>query len=281
MSDYKTVLVHADASRHAPARIELAARLAMAHEAHLTGAAMNGLPRFLYEGTELQVALQIAGEQMAVLERQAHDALDGFDAQCACLGVPAYERRQLNDDPEGGLILQARYADLLVVGQPDPDETRFTTLGDLPAYVTLNCARPVLVVPYAAAGMAYPPRAALVAWDGSPPATRAITAALPMLRRAGQVTLAIFNPGQRWGLHGEEPGADMALYLARHGVQVDVHTRDGVEDEGNALLSLAADLGASLLVMGAYGHSRFRELVLGGVTATVLSSMTIPVLLAH
>lgn len=93
----------------------------------------------------------------------------------------------------------------------------------------------------------------------------------------------VFNAQRQYGVHGELPGADIALLLARHGVNVDVlrqETPTGL-DVGNALLSLAADLGIDLLVMGAYGHMRWREVLLGGVTHTILKSMTVPVLMSH
>jgi len=140
----------------------------------------------------------------------------------------------------------------------------------------------VLVVPYAGK-FERVDRHALVAWDGSRAAIRAVTDAVPLLRRSGKVTLAIFNPDSHGSAHGEQPGADMALYLARHGVNVEVlvqKTPDGL-DVGNALLSLASDLGVDLMVMGAYGHMRWRELVLGGVTRTIMRTMTVPVLMAH
>ncbi|MYM76298.1 universal stress protein, partial [Duganella sp. FT134W] len=109
------------------------------------------------------------------------------------------------------------------------------------------------------------------------------TDALPLLRASARVTLAVYQRRRHNGAHGVQPGADIALYLARHGVKVEVqqNTAGPNEDVGNALLSLAADSGADLLVMGAYGHQRWRELVLGGVTRRVLQSMTLPVLMAH
>jgi nucleotide-binding universal stress UspA family protein len=91
----------------------------------------------------------------------------------------------------------------------------------------------------------------------------------------------VFNPGERPDTHGEQPGADMALYLSRQGVSVEVMVRETTTEAGDALLSLCADEGADLLVMGAYGHSRFRELLLGGATRQILDSMIVPVLMAH
>jgi nucleotide-binding universal stress UspA family protein len=112
-------------------------------------------------------------------------------------------------------------------------------------------------------------------------AIRAIEGALPLLQHAESVKLALINPDQLPELHGEEPGADMALYLARQGVQVDVIVERTRSTAGDALMSLARTSGAGLLVAGAYGHSRYREWVLGGVTRELLERSPLPLLLAH
>ena len=94
--------------------------------------------------------------------------------------------------------------------------------------------------------------------------------------------MVTFHPREGRDAHGELPGADIALCLARHGVQVDVQRLEGSDiDVGNALLSHAADRDNDLLIMGCYGHSRLREWVLGGATRTILHSMTVPVIMAH
>ena len=123
----------------------------------------------------------------------------------------------------------------------------------------------------------------VIAWDGSLEASRAVSGAIPLLRQADLVQVAVFDPEIGPAAHGEEPGADIALYLARHGVKVDVERqRTGNEiDIGNAILSHVADFGADLLVMGGYGHARVREILMGGVSRTILRSMTIPVLMSH
>ena len=122
----------------------------------------------------------------------------------------------------------------------------------------------------------------MVAWDASRLATRAVNDALPILRKASKVHLLAINPeGGREG-HGDVPGADIGLHLARHGVKAEassIHAED--LEAGDALLSRAADFGADLIVMGAYGHSRWRELVLGGVTRHLLNHMTAPVFMSH
>jgi nucleotide-binding universal stress UspA family protein len=169
-----------------------------------------------------------------------------------------------------------------VIGQNDPNESLPGVRADFPEYVVMNSGRPVLIIPYAGR-FHNVGRRVLIAWDASVEATRAITTAIPLLKRADHVELAVFNPTVGLEAHGERPGADIALYLARHGVKVEVSeekTAAGM-DVGNALLSHAADIGADLMVMGGYGHSRFREVLLGGVTDTVLKSMTVPTLMAH
>jgi nucleotide-binding universal stress UspA family protein len=121
-----------------------------------------------------------------------------------------------------------------------------------------------------------------VAWDASREATRAVNDAIPLLASATTVTVLSVDPAIGRTEHGDVPGADIALHLARHGVNVRVEqTVSGGIGIGDLLLSRASDLGADLLVMGAYGHSRLRELVLGGATRTMLKSMTLPVFMSH
>lgn len=110
---------------------------------------------------------------------------------------------------------------------------------------------------------------------------KAVHSALPLLRRAKIVEVTVFNPNRPSDAHGEQPGADIASYLARHDIKVDVMQETTESDIGDALLSLAASLNSDLLVMGCYGYSRFREVLLGGVTRTMLKSMSIPVFMSH
>lgn len=277
---YKTILVHADLSRHAAARIKIAARIAVAENAHLIGAAMTGISRFIYQDSAMDLSRTIVASHIDSLNERANQALEQFDAIAKQMDVASYEKRLVNDEPQGGLSLQARYCDLVVVSQTDPDEPVSNVIADLPQYVMLNCARPVLIVPYAGQ-FDHVGDDALIAWDGGMEATRAVTNAIPMLKRAKNVTVALFNPSEQSGVHGEQPGADIALYLARHNIKIEVVEQRTAIDVGNALLSLAADLRSDLIVMGGYGHTRFRELLLGGVTMTVLKTMTAPVLMSH
>lgn len=274
---YKTIVVHVDPSRHAEARMRHAARLAASFDSHLVGSAFSGVSR--YAGRDVPIELAImAPHEMDEIARRNEAALVRFDAIAASEGVRSVERRLMEDDPAGGLALQARYADLVVVSQTDLDEPASTYLiGGLPEQVVLDGGRPVLIIPYAGQ-FARIGAKVLVAWDGGMEATHAVFNALPLLRGAALVSVVVYQPG---AAAGREPGADLALYLARHGVRCAVHSTGTPIRAGEDLLSLAADLQVDLMVMGGYGHSRFREIMLGGVTETILASMTTPVLMSH
>lgn len=277
---YKTILVHVDHSKHAASRIRIAADMAVRENAHLIGAAMTGISRYLYEENAIDLNRTVLANHVDALNQRAEEALAQFEKIAAQVGVQSVEKRLVKDDDQGGLTLQARYCDLVVLSQTDPDEPSTRAISDLPEYVVLNSGRPVLIVPYAGAFKTIGEQV-LVAWDGRMEANRAVANAIPLLRRAKNVVIALFNPaGDADGLGGE-PGADVALFLARHDVKVEVMPQATPIDVGDALLSLVADLGSDLIVMGGYGHTRFREVLLGGVTRTVLATMTAPVLMSH
>ncbi|WP_426338575.1 universal stress protein [Pseudoduganella sp. S-14] len=276
---YRTIVVHADRAANAEARIALAAAIAAREEAHLVGAAMTGMPRSMLAGRSYEGSGVFLADYLRRAEERVQLALEQFKSQADRLGVQSFEARSSNGDEYAGLCMQARYADLVVLGQAAAaDDNQDSLLPDLPDYVLLNCGRPVLLVPRAGRFPTIGMRV-MVAWNGSVEAAKAVTAALPLLRGAEQVTLAVL--GNSADTLGESPGADIALYLARHGVNVEVLRRPEPADPGAAILSLAADFNVDLLVMGAYGHSRFREMMLGGATRTILATATLPVLMAH
>lgn len=276
---YKTILVHVDESAHASERVKIAAAVAMTERAHLIGTAVTGASRYLLQTrmpAELDPNLQ---SHLAFLRDRAMRGLADFESAVRVLGLPSFEKHLVDDEAGGGICLQARYADFVVIGQNDPGETSPVVMPDFPQYVVLHCGRPVLVVPYAGRFDNIGKRV-LIAWDASMEASRAITDAVPLLKRAHTVDVVTFNPGAQQQLQSARPGADIAQYLARHDVKVEVLRRRTEQEIGDALLALVEELGADLLVMGAYGHTRFREIVLGRVTETVLASMPVPVLMS-
>lgn len=290
---YRTVLVHVDLAPQAAARIHLACAAARLAGAHLIGAAMAGLERFRDAdpgaGPEHSV-LRLQAEQ---LHHRAEQALAQFSALVDTAGVPSFERRLIDDDEQGGLIRLAPFCDLVVLSQSDPDAAPPGASAHLPTWVVAQAARPVLVAPFAvprassasstsSASAAPPARLdghALVAWNGSIQAARALRDALPLLARAQKVTLAQIGVQQAFAFSGQ--AGDLLAWLGRHGVRAVPLERIGGADDGAALVSLAIEQQADLIVMGAYGRSPWRERMLGGVTRSVLRSMTVPVLMSH
>ncbi|MFY9316544.1 MAG: universal stress protein [Burkholderiales bacterium] len=278
MKDYKTLLVHYDAGRTAPRRLETAIQVATMSEAHvicLYALDAYPVPSQAFEAKELIVQTQarIRAEQLAA-------ARAGYEECLRRTGYAKCEWRESSRDALAAVSLQARYADLVVIGQQN-DEWPSGVSKELERALPLAAGRPVLVVPYAFEERALCQRV-MVAWDASREAAIAVRDALPLLSRASQVHIVTVDARATAVGHGEEPGADIGLYLARHGVKVTVSRQDSAGvDAGNVLLSRAADLQSDLIVSGAWGHSRLQEFVLGGVTRTLLASMTVPVFMSH
>lgn len=278
---YRTILVHCDASRAAHARIELAANLAERHQARLVGlhARPYYVPPFYDVGG--YVLDQLMTEYAGAL-RESED-ISGRTFAAATKGKAiSTEWRSANGPAEEILALHARYADLTVVGQHEPDTlSKLPISSSLPEHVALATGRGVLVVPFI--GVHQPVgRDIILCWNASREAARAALEALPVLKAASNVTVLVVEPMASPSGHGSEPGADVAIWLSRHGVKVTVQRDIGPDaDVGKVILSRVVDHGSDLVVMGIYGHSRLREVIVGGTSRTMLSDMTVPVLMAH
>lgn len=276
---FKTILVHVDLSAHAPARICHAASLAQEHGARLVGAAMFGVSRTIFPCGYVSEPGTRCASYFDPLAHNARRALSHFGRIAREMQVE-HEARFVCDQADDGLVRAARFADLVVLSQDDPDESLADRAVHLPEYVILNTARPVLVVPRNDP----PPRRGghvLLAWDGGKEASAAMAAALPLLRRAGGVSVAVLTgaSGAETEYRAQEP--DILHYLEGHGIQAHVLVRPSGADTGRDLLAMADELHCDALVMGCYGHARLRELCFGGVTRTALADARIPVLLAH
>lgn len=278
---YKTILVHVDDAANVAARVEIAATIAIAQEAHLIGATLTGISRFIEEAVVANSYNPAITPYLDTLRQRAALRLDEFDEQVRHIGVHSFERQLIDDDASGGINLAARHSDLVVVGQSDPDRPALALETDLPKYVAMTSGTPVLVIPFAgkfpSVGMHV-----MIAWNGSREASRAVQDAMPLLRVAQQVDVIIFNPTERSDLHSGAPHTEIIEYLRRHGVEAKRRVETVKPGKlGATLLSLATASPADLLVMGCYGHTRFREMLLGGVTRVVLASMSIPVFMSH
>jgi nucleotide-binding universal stress UspA family protein len=174
---------------------------------------------------------------------------------------------------------QARYADVAVIGLGEAGSLPLE-VHDPVAKVLSGSGRPLLVVPQGCEPAAFD--RVVIAWQPGASATRAVHDALPLLARARAIHVLCVDPARGESAHGDEPGADIARHLARHDLAVTVHVESGGGDEpGEMLLRRCRELGARLLVMGGYGHSRFREWALGGTTRHILRNATLPVFMAH
>jgi nucleotide-binding universal stress UspA family protein len=277
---YKTILVQVDDSKNLDSRIAIAADIAAAENAHMIGIALTGVSRFLSEISSIATDNAIIEPHLKALRQRAADALKKFETIARQMGVASFEERLVDDEITGGISLQARCSDLTVLGQPDPGDAGSTVNPSFPESVVMNSGVPALMIPFVSTSRKIGD-SALVAWNGSVEATRAVHYAVPLLQRTKTVKVAIFNPSSLPNLLGDQPGTHIARYLARHNIKADVLTPTTDGNVGDALLALAASLASNYLVMGCYGHSRFREVLLGGATANVLDATPIPVLMAH
>lgn len=282
---FKDILVHLDNGVRCNTRIGVAIGLARRYKAHLTGTYVLDIPapEFFY------------GAAMPFMGAGPEQVVERMRAEAVAAASPiedAFRERMRREDVEGDwrlvegnlpatVALHARYADLTVVGQPNPYEPNDGGHHEVAVTVVMTAGRPVLAVPFAGDFPTIGERV-LVAWNATREAARAVNDALPLLAQAKLVTVLAVNPRHGIGGHGDVPAADIALHLARHGVKAEAaHTVAKEIPDGEALLSYAADIGADLIVAGAYGHSRAREMVFGGVTRTLLNEMTVPVFLSH
>lgn len=280
---YKTILVQVTDSKQLNARVEAAATIAARENAHLIAVGLTGVRKFINEmaAVSMNGALAVDLPSIELLRQRTDNALKQAENIALRMGVQSFEKRVIDDYGIEALSVPGRYCDLLILGQPDPDEETAFVDSDFHEQVAVNSSEPTVIMPYAGAYGNIGQRV-LIAWNASRQAKRAVHYALPLLQRAKQVLAVIFNPKpDSSGLYGIPPGADLKTYLARHGADVQVTTPSTEGDVGEALLSLAVNEGSDLLVMGCYSHSRFREMVLGGATRTVLKSMTVPVLMSY
>jgi nucleotide-binding universal stress UspA family protein len=241
--------------------------LSFAYEPVIPGAVMGGIPPEFIESQRTEAV----GKAKAAVAR--------FEERARRAGV-SYEHRILSATLSGAaeqLGRLARRFDLVVVGQPEREETVPEEIVDEAAL--FESGRPVIFVPFIQKGGLKLDRV-MVCWDGGRAATRAVADSLPLLRKAKQVEVVIIASGR--GKSDEVPGADLGQHLARHGLKVDVKRITSPDiDVASTILSYAADSSADMIVMGGYGHSRLREFVLGGATRGILESMTVPVLMSH
>ncbi|MDX2234184.1 MAG: universal stress protein [Hyphomonadaceae bacterium] len=269
-----------DAETDEPA-IALAQHLAAADRAHLSAAFLTALPDepLAYEPTV------VAGVWAELLNRardQSAAERDKVAARLAASGL-AHEIRTveaLGRDLGRVAAVHARYADVAVMARPQEDRGADLRL-DMIEGVLFHAGRPVLVAPpdWTAQPLG---KTVVIAWDASREATRALAEARPFLAQCGKAVVITVDARPKAFGHGEQPGLNIAAHLKRRGVAATViNIESGDRPVARALLEEARTQGADLMVMGAYAHSRLREMVFGGATRELLESATLPLLMAH
>ena len=274
----KDIVVNLTLGRQDDPASDYAISLAGQFGAHLTGVAFAlqpGLPLSTMDGIAVDVIEQAISES----EQQAKDALARFETAAKRQGILSEQQTMtlLLSEAANRFGQIARSFDMSVVLQPEPDDNSSNDL--FVESALFGSGRPVVIVPYIQKDPVKLDRI-VCCWDGSATAARAIGDAAPLLARARTIELLIVITGEE--NKAEAIGADMATHLARHKLNVTLQRITATDiDVGNAILSYAADRAADFLVMGGYGHSRWREFLLGGATREVLSSMTLPTLMSH
>jgi nucleotide-binding universal stress UspA family protein len=282
---FKTILVHLNHETRVQDLLAAAAAVARQTEGHVVGLYVAP-PLFMPSDVIMPMGGDFYDQQISEHKAQCERIKTVFDRVTSgepfvCEWRSKGKLAMAYEPIAGGVVAEARAADLVVVSQAN-DGSDPPMLTDVPQRVALECGRPVLVVPTGWPGRAYGQSIA-IAWNNSREAARATFDAMPFLKTAGKVTL--MSVGETYDEEGTATisSAEVAASLARHGL------KNIVIDEvpassgpvGAGILARVAANGCDMLVMGAYGHSRMREFILGGATRHVLKHMTIPVLVSH
>jgi nucleotide-binding universal stress UspA family protein len=273
------IVVFVDSAEATKARVGFAVALAKEHGAHLIGIAFAPIALLPLYGAD--VGFADMSEVLESVKSQGAKALQAFEASAKAAGVTAEVRlmQGMSDEFPHDFARAARQADLAILGQPRDGDPLIGQYA-LVERCLFASGRPVIIVP------ASPEKLALkgvvvAAWDGSAEAARAINDAMTFLKQAARVVLVVGVTGAQDEEDGPEID-DMVAHLKRRGIMVEaMRVKTGEGDIGRLLLTTAKTLGADLMVMGAFHHSRWREFILGGVTLTVLEEATIPLIMAH
>lgn len=276
----RDIVVHIDQTPAAQVRLRAALELAERVEAHLTALFLIPEP-FMRGISGYHLPDEIIREHLRHSEAEADTVLAAARAAAgAARSFEAVREAGPLDRLPAILARRARSADLVIVGEPDPDSGGADDTALVEA-AFMETGRPALVVPQTGA-RALPPRRVLVAWDGSREAARAAHDALPLIRLAEEAIILTADAERGGSRAGTASGADLAAHLGRHGVAARVEAaQSGNLGIAGLILDQAEKQEVDLIVMGGYGHSRLREMMLGGVTRQMLERMTLPVLFAH
>ncbi len=276
---YKTIVLYLNAIEPARRVIEVGVEIAAQFEAHLIGLRVFPAVR-LSPPVPLPFGREVAGQLRASIEKETAELKATFEEMTARQPFLA-EWRSVTDvagDPCEIVLRHARCADLVVTSQTDPSWPLSDVL-DFPDGIVLGAGRPVLVVPTFGHHKGIPGNVS-VAWRNTRESARAVSDALPLLKLATNVHVMSVEEAGAEADDGSLP--EVGRTLGRHGIKPVISRPIATElTTGEEIRVRAIDQQADMLVMGCYGHSRLREMALGGVTRHMLREMTIPILFSH
>ena len=270
------ILVHVEPGPVSEQRLRYALSMAQSRDMKLIGLAVRLSP-----AAAVSTTMGDAAATAALCEASGECCLAAkalFDGVTKGSGI-AVEWRDVSGVPLNVIAAEAGRADFAIVGRNDRVDAESGVYQLAPADLIMACGTPVIVVS-ADAPLSYKARRILLAWKSTPQAARAVRDALPLLMSAETVVLTEVvsdADGSKYAI----PVEAMASYLTSHGIEVSIRRLPAAGDTGYRLIVAAADEECDLIVAGAYGHSRVREWVLGGVTRSLLAASTIPTILSH
>ncbi|WP_448586678.1 universal stress protein [Thermaurantiacus sp.] len=269
----KSILLHVGDDRGFEGRLQAALDVARSFGAHLTCMQPRRIPAYFgADAAGFGAGAALVAELIEEETRAGRAVRNRIEADLSNEDVP-FSWEEGIGEPADLLIAASVLADLVVMSLPAPGETPPASVAE----VVVRADTPVLAMPPAARGLDVT-KPAMVAWKPSAESAKALRAAVPLLARAASVTIVLVDTPEG----GDLPPTDAARYLSRHGIRAEVEDRrTGGQGVTAALQQAARDLGAGLIVMGAYSRSRAIEFLLGGVTKDFLESSPVPLLMAH
>jgi nucleotide-binding universal stress UspA family protein len=273
---YKSILVFLDDGKSNEDRVNAAISMAVSHGAHLTGASLLSLK---------PETLNTDNVDLAALEskRMAERLVKEFESKASMAGI---EHDSLivpgnSDESASKMAHHGRNADVIILAQPNPDGRNFTRMLSFAEEIMLYSGRPVMFIPYIGTNK-IPFKKALISWDGTPAATRATYDAIPILKRTEEVTVLVVESKKQLESKSDEQAEALSRNLVRHGIHARVERiSPGQATVASVILNEVSHHDIDVLIMGGYGTPSLRQKILGGVTRSLLSTMLIPVLMAH
>ncbi|MGB5226182.1 MAG: universal stress protein [Arenicellales bacterium] len=273
---YKDILVFLDDGKSHNERVDMAIYLAKSHGARLTGSALQTLrPEKLNSDDDKLAALK---------SRQMAESLAAkFSARASAAEID-FESIIIEGNSETSANKMAHYgrnSDLIVLGQPNPDSKNYLRMLGFAEEVMLYSGRPIFFIPYIGANK-IPCKKALISWDGTPAAARAIHDALPMLEQTEDVTILIVQSKKQLQSKSDVQAETLSAHLQRHGISSHIeYVSPGTSGVAATILNTISHNDIDMLIMGGYGTPTLKQKIFGGVTRSLLSTMLTPVLMSH